>query len=863
MIKKLLVLLALLPTITLAQTALNLGGTGWSTSTTGDLLVGTTSKIRYTRLPVGSVGQVLWSLGGSPAWVATSSLGFGTNFWGGSLTDGIYNLNTGNTGIGTTTPTSIFTIASSTATGATSLFSVATTSPFFNVLANGNVGIGTATPINPLDLYSAGTASLGNGAYPLAIRSTGGNTTATGFTIWNPSNTMGSFFTFAFAGNAVTGARLGVATTSNGVLMFSNGPATDGAAFIALGTSNASPVYFSTNSVIRQTVGATGNIGIGTTTPTDKLQIAGNTTPSLDATYGLGSSTLRWLNLFSQNIYASSSVITNSSSTGLTATNLYGTNIFPAGLSNTFLALDTTGKIVATTTPLLTAYTGTYPIIVTGTVISSGFTTSTINVFSATNTFATTTTNGSSTILGQLYTKNASSTALTVSGATVLSTLTSTTHLPVANLTSDLGSNALRWNNIFTGSLFASSSVLTTASTTSIFSTNATTTNFNFTHATGTNLALSGLFRDSISANGTLGQVLWATGTSTLWVATTTLGISGSLSGGLNGRVARWTSPTSLSTGILIDNGTIAGVNATTTSYTFNLQANAVTNPFQIASSSGLSFMHVDKAGYVGIGTTTFDATNPAKLVIDASTTVSEEGLGVYGNVNDFFEGNIFNKSAGANSQACWTTTGNIGTLTAGFLSICSNSSTFNNPQAYNTGGAGDTSIMGYSTGDFLLVNATPTKSMLFLTGGSASTTYTRMSIDGNGAVRIATTTNPIYGFTVSTTTQFTAGTISRVFGYTSSSTITVDVSRTDVATTTINQTTTFANPIGTVYDGQMFEIIGLATTTQTVSFGTNYASSTDLTNITSVASGTTRWLFEYNGYRTRWDLVGLLKTYQ
>lgn len=82
--KKLLTSIALLSTILIAnaQSTIPQGGTGWATSTTGDLLVGTTSKLRYTRLPIGTTGQVLWVTGGTPRWVATSSLGIS----GGSAT---------------------------------------------------------------------------------------------------------------------------------------------------------------------------------------------------------------------------------------------------------------------------------------------------------------------------------------------------------------------------------------------------------------------------------------------------------------------------------------------------------------------------------------------------------------------------------------------------------------------------------------------------------------------------------------------------------------------------------------------------------------------------------------------------------
>ncbi len=48
-----------------------------------------------------------------------------------------------------------------------------------------------------------------------------------------------------------------------------------------------------------------------------------------------------------------------------------------------------------------------------------------------------------------------------------------------------------------------------------------------------------------------------------------------------------------MGSGISLDNGTIAGINATSSSYTFNVQANAATNPFQIASSSGASYFTV------------------------------------------------------------------------------------------------------------------------------------------------------------------------------------------------------------------------------------------------------------------------------
>jgi hypothetical protein len=56
------------------------------------------------------------------------------------------------------------------------------------------------------------------------------------------------------------------------------------------GTSQQSTLFFVQNQ--------TGNIGVGTTSPTEKLMVAGNVAPSADDTYDLGSATNRWRDLY-------------------------------------------------------------------------------------------------------------------------------------------------------------------------------------------------------------------------------------------------------------------------------------------------------------------------------------------------------------------------------------------------------------------------------------------------------------------------------------------------------------------------------------------------------------------------------------
>ena len=108
------------------------------------------------------------------------------------------------------------------------------------------------------------------------------------------------------------------------------------------------------------------------------------------------------------------------------------------------------------------------------------------------------------------------------------------------------------------------------------------------------------MFRDSTNATGTTAMVLKSTGTSTIWVATSSLGITATLSGGTGGSVAYWTSPTALSAGKLKDNGTVAGVNATSSTITFNVSGNGgTTDIFNVASSTGTSTSYLN-INYLG-----------------------------------------------------------------------------------------------------------------------------------------------------------------------------------------------------------------------------------------------------------------------
>ncbi|MDE2312291.1 MAG: hypothetical protein KGJ93_04385, partial [Patescibacteria group bacterium] len=149
-----------------------------------------------------------------------------------------------------------------------------------------------------------------------------------------------------------------------------------------------------------------------------------------------------------------------------------------------------------------------------------------------------------------------------------------------------------------------------------------------------------------------LGKVLQsdANGVAT-WVATSTLGITGGsgVTGGQNGYAARFTSATTLATSTLIDNGSVLGINATSSSYTFNLQGTSGVNPFNISSSTGTSLLTVTQNGYVGIGTTSpsqlLTVGNNNQFTVDSSGNVHSAGSiyvdNIYSNVNPLIINNI------------------------------------------------------------------------------------------------------------------------------------------------------------------------------------------------------------------------------
>lgn len=213
-------------------------------------------------------------------------------------------------------------------------------------------------------------------------------------------------------------------------------------------------------------------------------------------------------------------------------------------------------------------------------------------------------------------------------------------------------------------------------------------------------------------------------------------------------------SPTDLSSGDQIGwirfipryNGTLS-MTAGYSSMEAYYRGNGTTNltDFRLFTS-GTERVRFSETGNVGVGTSTFDGTNPEKLLVDAGTTGSFNVISGRGNINNYLQLNIQNRSAGTSASSDVVATANNGNETSNYIDMGVNSSGYSNAGLPILDGVNTTYL--YATGrNFFIGNGSAGRDLAFFTNGFA-TTDEKLRILSNGNVGIGVT-NPSDKLTV------------------------------------------------------------------------------------------------------------------
>jgi Chaperone of endosialidase len=155
--------------------------------------------------------------------------------------------------------------------------------------------------------------------------------------------------------------------------------------------------------------------------------------------------------------------------------------------------------------------------------------------------------------------------------------------------------------------------------------------------------------------------------------------------------------------------------------------------------TSGTERIRVGQNGNMGIGSSSFDGTNPEKLLVDAGTTGSYNVISGKGDIDNYLQLNIQNRSSGANASSDIVGTANNGTESVNYIDMGINGGGYSNttlpilavsdqPYLYTTGN------------DFVIGNSTAGSDLIFFTNGYA-TTNERLRITAAGNIGIGTST--------------------------------------------------------------------------------------------------------------------------
>ncbi|MEP7258183.1 MAG: tail fiber domain-containing protein [Flavitalea sp.] len=163
--------------------------------------------------------------------------------------------------------------------------------------------------------------------------------------------------------------------------------------------------------------------------------------------------------------------------------------------------------------------------------------------------------------------------------------------------------------------------------------------------------------------------------------------------------------------------------------------------------TSNTERMRINEFGNVAIGTSTFNATNPERLLVDAGSTLSFNVISGKGSINNYLQLNIQNRADSASASSDIVASSNNGSETANFIDMGINSSVYSNAAAPILNGVNTAYL--YSTGKDLVIGNSTANNLIFFTNGFATT---------DEKMRISSTGNTGIGATPSATEKLTVG---------------------------------------------------------------------------------------------------------
>lgn len=160
--------------------------------------------------------------------------------------------------------------------------------------------------------------------------------------------------------------------------------------------------------------------------------------------------------------------------------------------------------------------------------------------------------------------------------------------------------------------------------------------------------------------------------------------------------------------------------------------------------------MRITSTGNVGIGTSTFSGTNPERLKVDAGSSSSYQNVIVAkGNSTTYAQFNIQNTNSGGNASTDIVATADNGNETGNYVDLGINSSSYNNGASSLLNGANNAYLYSFGE-DFVIGNASTSKSMIFFTGGDAPANE-KFRLNSSGFVMTAGVASDILPATTAT----------------------------------------------------------------------------------------------------------------